>query len=184
MFRINAGRVKPEVKANLIRYQRECYRVLVDAFSARSVGTAVSPSASLLQVREMGLAIARMAEEQIEFEARLTKTESRLDKAAVVFGDLTKRITTLEERIAPGDPVTMEQASQISQAVKVIAIKLGERSGRNEFGGVYGRLYEKFGITSYKQLPADKFVAALAFLKEWYVSLTEDDWLFEAEDDY
>ena len=45
---------------------------------------------------------------------------------------------------------------QISQAVKTVAMKLSKASGRNEYGGVYGELYRKFGITSYKQLPVAK----------------------------
>ena len=96
MFGINANRVKTEIRDKLLRYQEECYRVLAEAFLTRSPETAVTPTeASLLQVREMGLAIARMAEEQIEFERRVTKTESRLDKAAIVIGDVRKRLTAV-----------------------------------------------------------------------------------------
>ena len=66
----------------------------------------------------MGRAIMQMAEEQMEFERRLTVTESRMDKAASVVGDLTKRVTSMEQQLAPGESVTEGQASQISQAVK------------------------------------------------------------------
>ena len=66
LFGINASRVKEEVREQLIRYQRECYRVLADAFLQQE--TAVSNTeASLIQVREMALAIARLAQEQIGF---------------------------------------------------------------------------------------------------------------------
>ena len=176
LFGINANRVKPKIREQLYRYQRECYRVLADAFLTRSTETAVSSTeASLLQVREMGLAIVRMAEEQIEFERRLNTTETRLDKAAVVIGDVRKRLTVIELRMPPDDAITDEQASQISQAVKTVAFKLEEKSGRKEFGGVYGRLYEMFSITSYKLLPAEKFAGAMQFLTEWYINLTGTD---------
>ena len=176
LFGINATRVKDEIRERLIRYQEECYQILADAFLTLSPETAVTPTeVSLLQVREMGLAIVRMAEEQIEFERRLNTTETRLDKAAVVIGVVQKRLTAVEQRLPPGDAITDEQASQISQAVKVVAFKLEEQSGRKEFGGVYGRLYEMFSITSYKLLPAAKFAGAMAFLTEWYVNLTGDD---------
>jgi hypothetical protein len=46
-----------------------------------------------------------------------------------------------------GRLVTPDQARQISQAVKAVAIALGKKSGRNKFGGVFGELYRKFGIT-------------------------------------
>ncbi len=66
------------------------------------------------------------------------------------------------------------QASKLSQAIKVIALELGKRSCRNEFGGVYGELYRRFDITGYKLLPAAKFEDAMQFLKSWYESLTDN----------
>src|SRR5690606_27129899 len=89
-------------------------------------------------------------------------------QAAVIVGDLNRRVASLEQKMAPGRPVTEEQASQIGQAVKAVAIALGKKSGRNEFGGVYGELYRKFGVTSYKMLPAARFDKAMNFLTEWY----------------
>lgn len=174
LFGISASRVKDDVRAQLIRYQRECYRVLAEAFLQQE--TAVSSTeASLVQVREMALAIARLAEEQIEFDRRLASTETRLDKAAVVVGDMQKRLTAVEQKLTPGTAVTDEQAMQISQAVKAIAMEMEKRSGRNEFQGVYGELYRRFGITSYKLLPAEKFADAMGFLTERYVNLTGSD---------
>ena len=31
-------------------------------------------------------------------------------------------------------------------------MEMSQQSGRNEYGGVYGELYRKFGITSYQQI--------------------------------
>jgi hypothetical protein len=177
LFSINASRAKESVREQLITYQLECYKILADAFlgpEAREVS--VSPTeVSLYQVREMGLAIARMAEEQIEFERRLTTTEGRLEKAAIVYGELTQRVETLEQRMGPGQPVTEDQASQISQAVKAVAMTLSKKSGTNQYGAVYGELYRKFGITSYKLLPAKRFNEAMEFLTEWNNELVGDE---------
>ena len=60
---------------------------------------------------------------------------------------------------------------QISQSVKAVAIELGKQTKRNEFGGVYGELYRKFEITSYKALPSAKFEECLAWLTEWHQTL-------------
>jgi hypothetical protein len=120
----------------------------------------------------MGLAIARMAEEQIEFDRRLVKTEGRLDQAAVVVTGMEKRLTAVERKLTPGQAVTDEQASQVSQAVKAVALALGKTTGRNEFGAVYGELYRRFGITSYKMLPARRFEEAMKFLTQWHEELT------------
>jgi hypothetical protein len=72
-----------------------------------------------------------------------------------------------------GRHVTPDQAMQISQAVKAVAIEMGKTTGRNEFGGVYGELYRRFGVTSYKEIPAAKFDDVMAWLGEWYRSLTD-----------
>ncbi|MBK9055795.1 MAG: hypothetical protein IPL78_34305, partial [Chloroflexi bacterium] len=110
------------------------------------------------QIREMGrYAIMTMAEEQLKFEARLTVHDQRLDKAAYAFADLTKRVSSIEQKLTPGNVITEEQASQLSQAVKAIALELSKKSGRPEFGAVYGELYRRYGITGYKFLPANQF---------------------------
>jgi hypothetical protein len=49
---------------------------------------------------------------------------------------------------------------------------LGKQTKRNEYGGVYGELYRRYGITSYKLLPAAKFEAAMKWLDEWLQSIT------------
>lgn len=164
LFGVNANRVKADVREKLIAYQRDCYRVLARHFTA--VSTSSSTSSTLAQVRAMGLAIAQMAEEQMEFDRRLSGTET------AVTG-LDERRDVLEVKLSPPEhAVTDEQASQISQAVKAVAVVLGKQSKRNEFGAIYGELYRKFGISSYKLLPASKFEDAMKWLAEWYQSLT------------
>lgn len=158
LFGINARRVKDEVRDRLIRYQRECYRVLASAFQTLD---ATDP---LAMVEQQGRALITLAREQREFNRRLSTAEEEVQ-------DVRQRVVALEERVAPGQPVTDEQASQISQAVKAIAMALSQRTGRNEYGGVYGELYRKFGITSYKLLPAARFEEAMDFLREWHQSL-------------
>src|SRR5690606_26043528 len=90
LFGINATRVKEEIRDKLIQYQRECYLVLADAFLGRPVPddwTQASPEtiAALQQIRENALAVARLAEEQMQMM-------TRLDKAAIIIGQYGKRI--------------------------------------------------------------------------------------------
>ena len=126
LFGINASRVKEQMREKVIQYQRECYDILANAFLERT-GTAVSPSAAALaQIRENALAIAEMAGLQIEHERRLSTTENRLDRAAAVVGELGRRVSKLEQRVSPGQPVTDEQAAEIAQQVKALAGLLTE----------------------------------------------------------
>jgi hypothetical protein len=165
LFGINANRAKDEVRERLVRYQRECYRVLAEAFQAGELSTDpvevdllrhVSPATR--EAYEIARAVVRLARSQLVLEAHVN---SRLE-------EVEERLENVEARLGSSDTVNEEQASQISQGVKAVALAMSKRSGRNEFGGVYGELYRRFGITSYKLLPASRFRDAMTFLDEWY----------------
>lgn len=175
LFGINADRVKPEVRERLIQYQRECYKVLSEAFQEGRL-TAEPAFDDLLradtpaaQAYKMARALMEMARQQLILESRLNDHGARL----VAHEDRLEQIeATLGDR---GRFITPEQASSISQAVKAIAMTLGKKSGRNEYGAVYGEFYRKFGIPSYRELPARRFDDAARFLADWYQQLTGDD---------
>ena len=161
----------------MITYQRECYKILSDACQeTQEEQTAVTPNiAALQQVKALGQALISLAEEQIEQEIRLSQTEQRLDQAVVVVGDLTKRVEVVEGQLGdPGRKVTPGQATNVSQAVKAVAMALSKASGRNEYGGVYGELYRRYEVPSYRELPAGKYDAVMAWLNEWLQSISSD----------
>lgn len=63
LFTINAKRVKPELKDTVVRYQRECYWVLADAFIGQVSPMTRSPTEkSHINIRDMALAIATKVE--------------------------------------------------------------------------------------------------------------------------
>lgn len=166
LFGVNASRVKAELRERLIRYQKECYQVLANAFVGRAPVAETTPTmAALAQIREMGLAIVQMAEQQMAFERRITATETRLENAAVFFGELRKRVTNLERQLAPGDPITDEQAAEIAQKVKAVAMAQGGQG--DSFQAIWGELYRRFRVTSYKLIPQSKYTAVIAFLDGW-----------------
>ncbi|CUS03653.2 protein of unknown function [Candidatus Promineifilum breve] len=170
LFGINADRVKPEFREDVIRYQMECYKVLSEALTEGRLITDLTfddllqtADPGAVQAYQIAQAVMRLARNQILLESRLT---GRID-------DHEGRLVTLEAQLGDtGRNVTPDQASQLSQAVKAVAIELGKKSGRNEFGAIYGELYRKFGITSYKMLPARRFDEAMQFLTNWHESIT------------
>lgn len=171
LFGISADRVNPEYREDVIRYQKECYKVLSEALYEGRLITDLTfddllqtADPGAVQAYQIAQAVLRLAKNQIMLEARLS---GRIE-------DHESRLVTLESQLADtGRSVTPDQASQLSQAVKAVALELGRKSGRNEFGAIYGELYRKFGITSYKMLPARRFTEAMRFLTEWHNSLTE-----------
>ncbi len=167
LFGVNASRVKPEIRERIIRYQRECYDVLAEAFAEGRL--TADPSFDDLLASDNPAAIAyktahavmMLARQQLIMDGRVSAVEDRLEAIETTLGD-------------PGHHITPDQAMQISQAVKTVALKLSKSTGRNEYGGVYGELYRRYGITSYKELPAAKYEDAMSWLNEWRNS-TEGD---------
>ena len=172
---ISTNSVKEEIRDKLKQFQREAAKVLWEAFQDRrlvadpSFDELLSTDSEAVQAYKMALAVVKLARNHVILESQLQAHSDTLTQ----YGN---RLEDLEAAIAqPDSMVTQEQASQISQAVKAIAISLGKQSKRNEFGGVYGELYRKFGITSYKMLPAKKFEPAITWMNEWYSTLTGDE---------
>lgn len=159
LFGINANRVKPELKEKLTQYQRECYDILAQAFQPP---IPTPSSSSLTAIREMALAIAQMAEQQMIHEQRLSIAEARLDKAAQVVGDIGKRLRSVESRIRLDNYITDEQAAEISLQVKALANLL-----EGHYQTVFSELYRRFGVASYKLLRIEQYLAVLEFLDEW-----------------
>ncbi|MCA9979401.1 MAG: ORF6C domain-containing protein [Anaerolineales bacterium] len=172
LFGISVSRVKEELRDKIIRYQREGYDVLWEAFQENRL-TGGAAMADLLksdtpaaQAYKMAAAIMKMAQQQLLLEAELDSHASKL-------WDHEKRLEEIEAQLGDSERhITADQAMQVSQAVKTIAMVLGKKTGRNEYGSVYGQLYREFGITSYKQLPAHKFEAAMKWLTAWYQRIT------------
>lgn len=167
MFGINANRVKAELRDRIIRYQRECYKVLHEAFQDRRLATDQSfddllkTDSPAAQAYRMAQAMMHLARQQLLLESRMDDHENRLER-------LETQINGTEQTISEA------QASQISQAVKAVALELSKRNGRNEYGGVYGEMYRRYEITSYKLLPIHRFREAMDWLSEWYQSLTNE----------
>lgn len=165
LFGINASRVKEELRDRLITYQERCYKVLSEAMQEGRLATSpdfeelLTANTEVVQAYQMALAIVKLARNQILADARLNQHEQRIETLEAQLGDT-------------GRNVTPDQASQVSQAVKTVALALGKKSGRNEFGAVYGELYRKFGITGYKMLPARRFEEAMRWLADWLGELT------------
>jgi hypothetical protein len=173
LFGINASRVKAELREKIIRYQRDCYHILWEAFKPVAFPAQDLQSAqgtqSLEHIREMGLAIAHMAEQQIEME-------QRLNRAAKVFTSFDRRLTTIEKKLSPTALVTEEQAETISSTVKALAELLGSRdSSKNHYQGIFSELYRRFGVSSYKNIRLDQYEQVLSFLANWRHSLSSEE---------
>src|SRR5688572_2330753 len=112
LFGTSTSRARPELAPKLIRYRDECFRVLWRAFQSEALSAIGShnldPSArsatngsGLVQIRELGLAIAQMADQQLVIEQRVAEHHGRLERAASVIREVQRRLTLVEEQVAP-----------------------------------------------------------------------------------
>jgi hypothetical protein len=182
LFGITVSKVKPELAPKLERYREECFRVLWKEFQSdlaqRQTALARSP---LAQVREMGLAIAQLAEQQMALEGRVVyidgtvtvlssrvdKADERLDRAAQIVGQLQQRLGTIERKLEHSH-VTDAQAAEISNKVKALAQLLSEKDpSKNHYQSIFGELYRRFQVSSYKAIPASRYSEVMTFLDDW-----------------
>lgn len=176
LFGVSPSRVRPEFRNKVKQYRRECYHVLWEAFQTEVHTFTDSRSSSTIpaleQIRGTAIAIAQLAEQQIQMEQNLTK---RLDKAAEVFTGFEHRLGTLEKKLSPAALITEEQAETISSTVKALAELMTTKDhSKNHYQGIFSELYRRFGVSSYKNIRLDRYEQVLSFLEDWYQSVKRD----------
>lgn len=162
---ISIGSVRDEIRPKLERFQREAATVLWEAFQEGRL--TADPTFDDLMAQDtpearavrMAEAVLQLARNQLMMRAQIEDHDRRLEAIESQLGD-------------PGRKISPAQATNISQAVKAVAMALSKASGRNEYGGVYGELYRRYEIPTYRELPANKYEDAISWLNEWLQSIT------------
>ncbi len=136
----------------------------------------------------MGLAIAAFAEQQIAFAAQQQvqdrridvldeghgQLSARLDRAAGVVGGLVRSVKALEQRLAPGNVLSEEQAAEVSDRVKTVAEALTARdvaagqAPRNWYGSIYRALYKRYNVGGYRRIRQEQFDDVLSWLGDFH----------------
>jgi uncharacterized protein YqgV (UPF0045/DUF77 family) len=176
LFGIQAARVrKPELREKVIRYQRECFQVLWDAFQHEILPAAhpapVGRSGAEIAY-EMATAIQHLARQQMELEQRLG---GRMDSMARWATQVERRISNLELQINPEETITEAQANEIALAVKTVAAALEASGTKNGYQRVYAELYRRERIGAYRKLAQGRYQAVLDWLHQWHTELTSEE---------
>jgi hypothetical protein len=175
LFGVTPSRTKSELAPKLTRYREECFLVLWRAFQDdimqhREIASSTGPT-SLVQVRDMALAIAHLAEQQIEIQSQVSAVNARVDRAAVVVSDIQRRLSAVERKVAPAAAITDGQATDISNQVKALAEFLAQKDpSKNHFQSIFGELYRRFRVSSYRLIRQEQYQEVLSFLEEWRLS--------------
>lgn len=165
---LDTRRVREEIRPKLEKYQEEVAKVLWEAFQEGRLTMdptfeeLLAEDTPEVQAYKLIQGMLQLARNQILFRARLDEYEQRLE--------------TIEATLSnPERYISREQASRISQAVRAIGLVMSQRSGRNEYGAVYGELYRNFEVSAYRELPTQKYDEAMKWLNAWYQRLTNQD---------
>lgn len=184
LFGIQARRVKPELRERILRYQRECYDVLWNAFKGDVVPAAAPIPPDLSPVEQALLlaeAVASMAREHLALEQRFTTmadyTRGYIQQSRRQLADHEDRLTALELHVSGGTTISEAEAAELQQAVKQLAMALHQRTEQpisTAFQLVWGELYKRYRVGAYRNLPAARYHEALAWLQGWYEELQKD----------
>jgi hypothetical protein len=175
LFGITSSKVKEEHREKITRYRRECFRVLWEAFrpEIEPATDLASPSgrSGAELAYEIATAVQHLARQQMELERRVDQAGLWARQITGTVKSHDTRISALELTVGPRSPIDDEQAAALAAAVRAVGHAL-ETRGVGDYRGVYGQLYARFGITSYKNLPRERYEKALAWLHAWYAEVT------------
>lgn len=183
LFGITTSKVRPDLQEKILRYRRECYRRLWDAFKheilpvADHASTLPAVSGAHLAY-ELATAVQNLAREQMAMEERLG---GRIDRMAHWAKGVASRLDGVEGRLGdlelhlgPTVAISEQQAAEVALAVKNVGRALSERGTKPGYSQVYGEMYRRYGISSYKNLPQEQYAEVLAWLKGWHEEVLRD----------
>ena len=188
LFGIAGARVKPELQDKILRYRRECFRVLWNAFKQDILPAPPPPPVDLSPVEQalaLAEAVANLARQQLGYEGRLDQIGAQLGTVAdrqQVMADYLRgyiqqneqRVTALELHLSAGAVISEAQAAELALHVKTVAAALEQQGATNGYQRVYSDLYRRFRIASYKNLPTARYQEALDWLRGWYDELLQN----------
>ena len=188
MAGLQVSRVREDLRDKLVRYQQEAAVVLWQAFKPQIIVAEPEPLAEsetsaiqqIQQIIEMGYAIARMGEQQLEIQRQQRALTGRLDTAARVIRNVQSqlehvdvRLGAVEDLLSPRAVITDAQATEVASRVKALAELLtGVHAGKNHYQGIFAELYRRFGVSSYKLIPQHTYPHVLTFLGDWHRTAT------------
>jgi P22_AR N-terminal domain len=171
---ISVNRLREDRRERIYLFQEKAGDAL-DRLFGTGQGTLLPPAQSPQELTDQpestyyeGLAIARMAREHEllleRFGERLTALDLATEHQIV---DIQERLSALEAKLLPQGQISDEQATHIADLVKQVAIAISDRTGGgNYFGTVYGQLYRRFGVSSYKHLTQAQYPQAVSWLEK------------------
>jgi hypothetical protein len=190
---VDTARVKEELRAKLVDFQRWARSRIAEAFLAEAgIGPLLGPApmttptategSPLDQIEAFGLALTAFARQQRAFEMRyttdqevvqgtlahldreVTRLDTRLDRAADAFATLLREVNI---RLDGSDVITDAQASDIKALIQAIAkdrTPSGDKSGM-QYRTLWSELYRRFRVPSYARIKLSQYHDVIQWLE-------------------
>lgn len=168
LFGVSASRIRAELRDKVLRYQRECYLVLWEAFRPELLGIvtggasveAMSDDLYHIRLGVDGILDYLWRRHQHDDVMRRLLEMTRLDVHEV--GGL----------VEDGSALTPRQRQTIYQlALELVALmgQLAELTddAKNPFPLVFGGLKKRFGVATYREIARDQYRTAHEYLTLW-----------------
>ena len=174
---VNAARIKPELRDKIIRYQRECFRILWNAFKGDILPAQPAPPLDLSPAEQALLlaeAVASLARQHLELEQKHTTMADFLrpfvQQTRQHQHQTDARLTALELQLSGGATISEAQALELAEAVKGVALAMHAATGEalsTAFPLVWTELHKRYGVAAYRNLPTARYAEATAWLRGW-----------------
>lgn len=164
---VSTRRLDDDKQARLVNFQKRAAKVLWEAFQRGEltdnldIDALAAAGDEVAGAYQTAKAIMTLARNHLQLRQQQQMNTSQLVEHA-------QRLEALETAVSsPARTISESQATEISQAVKTVALILSKQTKSNQYGAIYGEMYRRYHITSYKQLPLSKFADCMSWLNEW-----------------
>lgn len=164
LFGVSVTRVKPELQDKIIRYQRECYLALWEAFRPELLGLVaegVDPSALTRDLYNIRMGVHGILDYLLRSQQHDTVTRRLIEMMRL---DVHEVGGLIEE----GDVLTERQRQTLYQlGLEVAALMAQLEPKHNPFAIVFGGIKKTFDVPTYRQLPRHQYRKAYEYLTFW-----------------
>ncbi|HKP53101.1 MAG TPA: phage antirepressor N-terminal domain-containing protein [Chloroflexia bacterium] len=177
LFGVSPSQARPELEEKLHRYRTDCFRVLWNAIKGEVLATKAPTSelSGAALALEIATAVQHLAQQQLEMETQLSQVAGRQEVMAEYLRGFIhrtdQRLHNLEVHLSAGATISEAQSSEIALAVKSVGQQLAAQGDKSGYAKVYGEMYRRYRISSYRNLPASKYEEVVDWLHRWYEEL-------------
>lgn len=187
LFGITTSKVREDLRPQVRRYKRECYRVLWEAFQrgelfgndgelpappgVETIVIDANDSRSVTIVEQQHQTLRLLQEHDQSTHASLNRVESKLDHAVGLLADFFRnqqaRIDKIDERTARLTPKHAQQVQdEVSLLVKLWRARRPDLSEGQAKSWAYSHIHQHFQASSHKEIADERFNEVMVFVRK------------------